>query len=129
MKFVLGGGALIDKRITELKALRKLVSCTFQQHRMTPGSYSNGVRIAASVLQFAPGSTTFNWLNKHTIEKILGQYVSESDMLDAAKALGIKVRAREIQTSRAFINALIGLSQLGVTVEFPAAEQEKARTV
>lgn len=129
MKFDICQLGEIDKQIAELKALRRLSLCTFTRHSLRTGQYSEGVLLAASVLQFAPGSTSFNWLNKHTIERILGQYVSESDMLDAARALGFRVRNREIQTSRAFINALDGLSQLEATVEFPAAEQEKARTV
>lgn len=129
MKFDLHRLQDIDKQISELKALRRLSLCAFMRSSLKPGYYSEGVLLAASVLQFAPGSTSFNWLNKHTIERILGQYVSESDMLDAALALGLRVRNREIQTSSAFVNALIGLSQLETTVEFPAAEQEKARTV
>lgn len=129
MKFNLCQLQTIDKQISELKALRRLSLCAFMRHTLRPGKYSEGVLLAASVLQFAPGSASFNWLNKHTIERVLGQYVSESDMLDAARALGFRVRNREIQTSRAFINALAGLSQLETTVEFPDAEQEKARTV
>lgn len=129
MKFDICQLGAIDKQIVELKALRRLSLCTFIRHSLRPGQYSEGVLLAASVLQFAPESKSFNWLNKHTIERILGQYVSESDMFDAARALGFRVRNREIQTSRAYINALDGLSQLEATVEFPAAEQEKARTV
>lgn len=129
MKFDICQLGAIDKQIVELKALRRLSLCTFMRNSLSPGQYSEGVLLAASVLQFAPGSTSLNWLNKNTIERILGQYVSESDMLDAARALGFRVRNREIQTSRAFINALIGLAELEAKVEFPAAEQEKARTV
>lgn len=129
MKFDLQQFSTIQQQITELKALRRLSLSTFTRHSLRPGQYSEGVLVAASVLQFAPGSTSFNWLNKHMIERILGQYVSESDMLDAARALGFRVRNREIQTSRGFINALIGLAELEAKVEFPAAEQEKARTV
>ena len=128
MKFDLRMILDIEKEIAGLKAVRRLSLCVFQKHQLAPGDYSAEVILAASVLQFAPGSSSFNWLNKHTLERILGEYVSESSMLEAAQALGFRVRHRQIQTSKAFINALGALADSGCVIDFPVPEQQKART-
>lgn len=129
MKFDLRSHAEIDKQLVHLKALQRLANCVYVQHKLKPGTYDREVLLAASILQFAPGATTFQWLNKHTLERILNAYVSEDSVLEAARALGLRVKDRRIQTSKAFLRALWAIENVGAKVEFPPAEQEKARTV
>lgn len=128
MKFVHMDTCALDRQIDILKGLKRLTETTYTRRCLKPGHGLTADQLcAASLLQYAPHSTSFNYLSKSTIEHIMGQYVSQADVTAAAEALGIRIRNGCFDTSRAFIRALDNLMTQGIVVSFDPAK-EKART-
>lgn len=125
MKYYMGIGPSYERQVKVMKALQRLDDRTFIRHYLCKNHMLSANQLAAaSVLQFAAYSSSFNYLNKGIVEHVQGYYLSEHDMLVAATALGFKVRDRSVSISKSWINALEAVQRLGCVIEFPPAQEQ-----